>query len=157
MSTRRRRTKRPGNPHTAGQAARIQRVRRQLRQEARAWGLSESEYLSLLAALSATLRTEVPQLESVNVRDVAQWIKHPLFPVIVRWLSGAVTEVLRDQDRDPINKATSSSSAPPVKAPTPSAASDPEVPPYFTLPWPPPRRRVRLDGIHCSDGYRGIN
>jgi hypothetical protein len=76
-----------------------QRLRRQLKSEARQLGLTEAEYLSMLLHLSKAIRNNLPSVGKTEVRTVAKWVEHPMFPLLVQWLFRTAENVFHaDQD-----------------------------------------------------------
>ncbi|CAM3829007.1 hypothetical protein ALPO108162_07920 [Alicyclobacillus pomorum] len=124
--------------HTpARETVKLKRLRRQLRKEARAWGLAENDLLSLVVSLSETIRDQVPGAGSFDTKQVVQWIRHPMFPLMLQWIGSSVMNALSNNDAPPSNQEAPSTQTPP---PWPNVPRTPAPAPHHAVPWAPPSR-----------------
>jgi hypothetical protein len=95
------------------QTVELKRVRRQLRKEALAWGLSETDLLSLIASLSEAVREQIPGASQFDTKQVVKWIRHPMFPLMLQWIGSSVMNLLSNADTPPSQQEESASKIPP--------------------------------------------
>lgn len=111
-------------------------LKRKITGEAKALGISRSEYIRLVVSISESLRNSIQTKDALDWKQVAKWADSPLWPMIMGIISQTVSSVI-SEDEDTKTKETSTppfSQSQQVPRPGPAPGRDPVSSPYAPYP-----------------------